>query len=67
MTRELRVLGTFLYSFKEFGDVVELLNSGKLNVEPMISLKAPMMEKGVELFAKLAKDPGPLIKVILNN
>jgi L-iditol 2-dehydrogenase len=66
VTRELRVLGTFLYSFKEFGDVAELLNGGKLNVEPMISLKAPM-EKGAELFAKLAKDPGPLIKVILNN
>jgi 2-desacetyl-2-hydroxyethyl bacteriochlorophyllide A dehydrogenase len=67
VTRELRVFGTFLYTFKEFGDVVDLLNSGKLNVEPMISLKAPMMEKGVELFARLAKDPGPLIKVILNN
>jgi threonine dehydrogenase-like Zn-dependent dehydrogenase len=56
-----------LLSFKEFGDVVDLLNSGKLNVEPMISLRAPMMEQGVGLFAKLAKDPGPLIKVILNN
>jgi len=67
VTRELRVFGTFLYTFKEFGDVVGLLNDGKLNVEPMISLKAPMMEKGVELFAKLAKNPGPLIKVILNN
>ena len=67
VTRELRVFGTFLYTFKEFGDVADLLNSGKLNVEPMISLKAPMMERGVELFARLAKDPGPLIKVILNN
>jgi 2-desacetyl-2-hydroxyethyl bacteriochlorophyllide A dehydrogenase len=67
VTRELCIFGTFLYTFKEFGDVVDLLNSGKLNVEPMISLRAPMMEQGVELFAKLAKDPGPLIKVILNN
>ncbi|MDR3565692.1 MAG: galactitol-1-phosphate 5-dehydrogenase [Negativicutes bacterium] len=67
VTRELKVFGTFLYTFVEFGDVVEILNSGKLNVEPMISLKVPMMEKGIELFAKLAKDPGPLIKVILNN
>ncbi len=66
VTRELRVLGSFLYSLKEFGEVAELLNGGKLKVEPMISLKAPL-EKGVELFAKLAKDPGPLIKVILNN
>ena len=67
VTRELQVVGTFLYTFKEFGDVVGLLNDGKLNVGPMISLKVPMMERGVELFAQLAKDPGPLIKVILNN
>jgi hypothetical protein len=33
----------------------------------MISLRVPMMERGIELFRKLAKDPGPLIKVILNN
>jgi hypothetical protein len=33
----------------------------------MISLRAPMMEKGVELFAKLAENPGSLIKVILTN
>ncbi len=67
VTRELRVSGTFLYTFQEFGNVADLLNSGRLNVEPMISLRAPMMEKGVELFARLARDPGPLIKVILNN
>jgi threonine dehydrogenase-like Zn-dependent dehydrogenase len=67
VTRELRVCGSFLYTIQEFGTVAGLLNSGKLNIEPMISLKAPMMERGVELFAKLAKDPGSLIKVILNN
>jgi 2-desacetyl-2-hydroxyethyl bacteriochlorophyllide A dehydrogenase len=66
VTRELRVFGTFLYSYKEFGEVVDLLNSGKLNVEPIISLEAPM-EKGIELFNKLAKDPGSLIKVILTD
>ena len=67
VTRELRVLGTFLYTFQEFSDVADLLNSGRLNVEPMISLRAPMMEQGVELFARLAKNPGPLVKVILQN
>ena len=67
VTRELKVVGSFLYTFKEFGEVVDLLNQGKLNVEPVISLRAPMMERGIDLFAKLAKDPGPLIKVILNN
>ena len=67
VTRELKVCGTFLYSMKEFAEVAQLLNSGRLSVEPMISLKVPMMERGIELFAKLAKDPGPLIKVVLNN
>lgn len=67
VTRELRVVGSFLYSFQEFQEVVDMLNQDKLKVEPMISLRAPMMEKGVELFAKLAKSPGSLIKVILTN
>jgi L-iditol 2-dehydrogenase len=67
VTRELRVFGTFLYSFDEFRAVVDLLNQGRLDVAPMISLRVPMMERGIELFRKLAKDPGPLIKVILNN
>lgn len=67
VTRELRVLGSFLYTFREFGEGVGLLNSGRLDLAPVISLKAPMMEKGIELFARLAKDPGALIKVILNN
>jgi L-iditol 2-dehydrogenase len=66
VTRELKVFGTFLYTLEEFGEVVDILNSGKLNVEPMISLVEPM-EKGVELFKRLAKDPGPLIKVILTD
>jgi len=66
VTRELKVFGTFIYTIKEFGEVVNLLNEGKLNVEPLISLTAPM-EKGVELFKQLAKDPGPMIKVILTN
>lgn len=66
VTRELQVFGTFLYTFDEFGAIVELLNSGKLDVKPMISLRIAL-DRGPELFAKLAKDPGPLIKVIINN
>ncbi len=66
VTRELNVYGTFLYSFEEFGEVVGMLNSGKLNVNDVISLVEPM-EKGIQLFDKLAKDPGPLIKVILTD
>jgi L-iditol 2-dehydrogenase len=66
VTRELKVFGTFLYTFKEFEEVVNILNSGKLNVDPMISLEVPL-EKGIDLFVQLAKDPGPMIKVVLTD
>lgn len=66
VTRELKVTGTYIYTFKEFGEVVDLLNKGRINVEPVISLTAPL-EEGAELFGRLAKAPGPLIKVILTD
>lgn len=65
VTRELNVVGSFLYSLEEFRIVADLLESGKIDVAPIISLSAPMA-RGVELFQRLAKDPGPLLKVVLN-
>ena len=66
VTRELTVLGTYLYNFEEFKLVVNLLNSGKLDVSPIISKTVPM-EDGPKMFAKMAKDPGDWIKVVLVN
>ena len=66
VTRELTVHGSFLYQLDEFEKVVGLLNDGKINAQPIISHCAHMRE-GVELFAKLAKDPGDWIKVILTD
>ena len=66
VTRELTVLGTYLYNFEEFKLVVNLLNSGKLDVSPIISKTVPM-EDGPKMFAKMAKDPGDCIKVVLVN
>lgn len=66
VTRDLSIIGTYIYGYKEFGEAVELLNEGKFNLSPLISKTAPMRE-GPELFAKLAKDPGDWIKVVLVN
>ena len=66
VTRELTVLGTYLYNFEEFKLVVELLNAGEFEVSPIVSRLAPMRE-GPEMFAKMAKDPGDWIKVVLVN
>jgi L-iditol 2-dehydrogenase len=66
VTRELAVVGTYLYNFAEFKRVVEMLNAGGINADPIISKIAPMSE-GAEMFRKMASDPGEWIKVILAN
>jgi 2-desacetyl-2-hydroxyethyl bacteriochlorophyllide A dehydrogenase len=64
VTRELKVHGSFLYGYKEFETVVELLNSGKLNVAPLISEEITLSQ-APEYFEKLAHTPGNLIKVVV--
>ncbi|MCL2000306.1 MAG: alcohol dehydrogenase catalytic domain-containing protein [Planctomycetes bacterium] len=66
VTRELAVFGTYLYNFADFTKAVELLNSGTIEAGPIVSKTAPMRE-GAAMFAKMAKDPGDLIKVVLVN
>ncbi|MCC8190837.1 MAG: galactitol-1-phosphate 5-dehydrogenase [Planctomycetes bacterium] len=66
VTRELTVLGSFLYNFEEFKTVVGLLNDGKIDAAPMLSHIAPMAD-GPAMFEKLHQDPGDWIKVVLTN
>ncbi len=66
VTRELAVFGTYLYNFEDFRKAVELLNSGAIDAGPIVSKTAPMRE-GAAMFAKMAKDPGDWIKVVLTN
>jgi L-iditol 2-dehydrogenase len=66
VTREQRLFGSFLYTLDDFRQVIDWINSGKANVDALISKTAPMSE-GVFYFEKLAHDPGDLIKVVLNN
>ena len=63
VTRQLRLLGSCA-SAGEYGECIELMRSGKINVDPLISALAPLRE-GAEWFNRLyAKEPG-LMKVIL--
>jgi L-iditol 2-dehydrogenase len=64
VTRELKAEGSFLYGYQEFETVVELLNSGRLNVYPLISEEITL-EQAPEYFKKLAQAPGNLIKVVV--
>ena len=63
VTRQLRLLGSCA-SAGEYGECIELMQSGKINVDPLISALAPLNE-GATWFTRLYdREPG-LMKVIL--
>jgi threonine dehydrogenase-like Zn-dependent dehydrogenase len=62
VTRELTLYGSCA-SAGEYPECIELLSSGKVDVEPVISAVAPLSE-GVAWFERLRSDPG-LMKVVL--
>ena len=64
VTRELNIFGSFLYGYKEFGEVVALLNEGKLDVEPLIS-KEIHLDEAITYFEKLKNHEDNLIKVVV--
>jgi 2-desacetyl-2-hydroxyethyl bacteriochlorophyllide A dehydrogenase len=65
VTRELNISGTYIYTHKEFGEVLDLLAEGNIDVEAVIS-KVISLEEAPEMFNKLAKDAGQLIKVVID-
>lgn len=63
VTRELSVSGSFTYGIEDFKSAVDMLNSGSIDPEPIISKEVPM-EQAAQWFEKL-KRPVELVKVIL--
>ena len=64
VTRELNIFGSFLYGYKEFGEVVQLLNEGKVDAAPLIS-KEIRLDEAVTYFEKLKNHEDNLIKVVV--
>jgi threonine dehydrogenase-like Zn-dependent dehydrogenase len=64
VTRALRITGTYAYTHKEFGQVVNLLSTDQINLSPLISKKITL-EEGADMFRRQTKEPGDLIKVII--
>jgi L-iditol 2-dehydrogenase len=63
VTRELKIAGSCA-SNGEFSTCIELVADGKLRVEPLISIAAPL-EEGPRWFDRLHAGPSGLMKVIL--
>lgn len=60
-----RVLGSFNYTHEEFGQVAEIVTSGKLAADRLIS-KIVSLEEAVDLFPLIHEHPDQYLKVIVN-
>jgi len=58
------VLGSFNYSHVEFGEVVELIGSGKLDISHLITEEVPI-EKAIDMFVQLHERADDFLKVIV--
>ena len=60
-----RVLGSFNYTHKEFGQVAEIVTSGKLATDKLIS-KIVSLEEAVNIFPEIHEHPDDYLKVIID-
>jgi 2-desacetyl-2-hydroxyethyl bacteriochlorophyllide A dehydrogenase len=64
VTREISILGSYIYTHAEFGEALGLLARGAVDVGPIIS-RTVALEQGPELFAALSDPATELVKVVL--
>jgi len=63
VTREIKVCGTYIYNFREFGEALLLLED--LNLEQFLN-KVIAVEEAADIFAQLAENADKYLKVIIN-
>ena len=66
VTRGLNISGTYAYTHEGFGEAINLLAEQNPGLGPMISKVVPL-ERGPEMFERLAKGSGDLVKVVLTD
>ena len=60
-----QIVGSFNYTHKEFGEVVELLGSGKMEARKLIS-KVVSLDDAPQAFVDIHKQPDDLLKIIID-
>ncbi len=67
VSAEFIIRGSFIYSEKDFVDSLRLIESGEIQLNPIITL-SEKLEKGVEVFDRLKNNKeGRIVKAILQN
>jgi (R,R)-butanediol dehydrogenase/meso-butanediol dehydrogenase/diacetyl reductase/L-iditol 2-dehydrogenase len=65
VTSALKICGTYIYTHEEFGEVVDIIGTGNLRADNLISKVIPL-EEAPETFTAIHKQPDSFIKVIIN-
>jgi 2-desacetyl-2-hydroxyethyl bacteriochlorophyllide A dehydrogenase len=65
VTSALKIYGSYIYTHEEFGEVVEIMGTGNLRVDNLISKVIPL-EEAPETFAAIHQRPDSFIKVIID-
>jgi len=65
VTSALKIFGTYIYTHKEFGEVIEIIGTGNLKTDKLIS-KIISLEESPEAFAEIHRHPDSFIKVIID-
>jgi (R,R)-butanediol dehydrogenase/meso-butanediol dehydrogenase/diacetyl reductase/L-iditol 2-dehydrogenase len=65
VTRALKIFGTYIYTHGEFGEVIDILATGRLMAEKLIS-KTVSLPEAPDAFRALHEQPDSFIKVLVN-
>jgi 2-desacetyl-2-hydroxyethyl bacteriochlorophyllide A dehydrogenase len=66
VTRAKKIVGSYCYTHSEFGEALDLMSAGKIDLGPLMSRCVPL-DEGSEMFRLQTSDPANLIKIILTN
>ncbi|MFC1920986.1 zinc-binding dehydrogenase [Chloroflexota bacterium] len=65
VTTALKIFGTYIYTHREFGEVIDIMETGKLVPEKLIS-KVISLEEAPDAFRDLHEQPDSFVKIIVN-
>ncbi len=65
VTRALKIFGTYIYTHGEFGEVIDILGTGRLMAGKLIS-KTVSLPEAPDAFRALHEQPDSFIKVLVN-
>jgi threonine dehydrogenase-like Zn-dependent dehydrogenase len=64
VTRELKIIGTYIYTYEEFRETMSILSTIKSRLDQIIS-GITSLDKAPEVFDKLTQRDNKLVKVMI--